>query len=76
MMARSATERKMRGLRIATLRLRRQRADLDEAEPRGKQLARHARVLVEAGRHAERVGKVEAEERLREARIVGLAARG
>ena len=59
------------GLRIAALRARRQRADLDEAEAHGEKLARHARVLVEARRHAERIGKIETEQALREALIVG-----
>ena len=59
----------MRGLAIAALRPRRQRADLDEAEAHGEKLARHARILVEAGRHAERIGESRGRStRLRQAR--------
>ena len=55
---------------IALLRLRRQRSDLDEAEPRGEQRRKHPRILVEASRHADRIAEVEAPQRLREPRIV------
>ena len=60
------------GRGVAALGAWRKRADFDETEAHGEELARHARVLVEAGGHAERVGKVEAEQRLGKARIVGL----
>ena len=45
---------------IALLRLRRQRSDFDEAEPRGEERRKHSRVLVEACRHADRIAEVEA----------------
>ena len=76
MMARSMTERNTRGDAIAALRAGRQRADLDEAETHGEKLARHPRVLVEARRHAERIGKVEAEDALREPLVVRFGGAG
>jgi hypothetical protein len=48
-----------------------QRAGFDEAEAHGEKFARHARVLVEAGGHADRIGKIEAEELLAEPLVVG-----
>ena len=57
--------------RIALLGKRRDRADLDEAEAEGKDRVRHLAILVEAGGHADRIGKVEAEEVLPQARIAG-----
>ena len=50
-------------LRIAGLRQRRHRADLGEAEAERQQRVRHFAVLVVAGRHAERIGEVEAGDR-------------
>ncbi len=58
-------------LRIAGLRARRQRADLGESEAQMQQRVGDAGVLVEARRHAERVGKVEAEHILRQIIMVG-----
>src|SRR4029078_8724707 len=57
---------------IAALRARRQRADLDEAEAESKKLARHPCVLIEARRHAERIGNLEAEHGLGQTFVVGL----
>ena len=48
--------------RIAGLRKRRDRADLDKAETEPQQRIGHARVLVETGRNADRVRKVAAPE--------------
>ena len=59
------------GALVAALRARRQRAHLDEAETHGEKLARHPRVLVEARRHADRIWKVETEQMLAEALVVG-----
>ena len=56
--------------RIAALRLRRHRADLDEAEAEPQQRVRHLGILVEARGHADRIGKVEAEGAHRELGIV------
>ncbi len=61
---------------IAALRARGQRADLDEAEAHLQKLARHAGILVEARRHADRVGEVEAEQGLLEALVVGTFSAG
>ncbi len=55
---------------IAGLRARRQRADFDEAEAHGEQLARHARILVETRRHADRIRNVQPEQMLAEALVV------
>ena len=60
--------------RIAGLRLRRHRADLDKAEAEPQQRVRHFRALVETGRHADRIGEVQAEGAHRKFRIVRLAA--
>ena len=54
------------------MRARRQRADLDEAEAESKKLARHPCVLIEARRHAERIGKLEAEHGLGQTFVVRL----
>ena len=56
--------------RIALLRFRRHRSDLDEAEPKPQQRIRHFGVLVEACGHAQRVGKVQTEGANREQRVV------
>ena len=47
--------------RIAGLRLRRHRADFDKAETQPQQRIRHLGALVEARRHADRIGKIQAE---------------
>ena len=47
--------------RIAGLRPRRHGADLDKAETELQQRIGHFRILVETGRHADRVGKIQAE---------------
>ena len=47
--------------RIAALRLRRHRADLDKAETEPQQRVGHLRALVEARGHADRIGKIQAE---------------
>ena len=47
--------------RIAGLRARRHRADLDETEAEPEQRIRRLGVLVEAGGKAERIGEIEAE---------------
>ena len=65
----------MRGPALPRLRQRRQRAHLDEAEAHGEKLARHARILVEAGRHADRIGKIETEHRLAPSALI-VGARG
>ena len=57
--------------RIAGLRQRRHRADLDEAEAQAEQRVRHLGVLVEARRDADRIGKVEPEGPHRQPRIIG-----
>ena len=62
MIAPSRGRRKTRGARVAGLRPRRHRADLDEAEAEGEQRVGHLAVLVEAGGDADRIGEVEAEE--------------
>ena len=56
--------------RIAGLRQRRHRADLDEAEAEPQQRIGHLGVLVEARRHADRIGKIEPEGAHGQARIV------
>ncbi len=56
--------------RIAGLRQRRHRADLDEAEAEPQQRVGHLGMLVEARRHADRIGEIEAEGTHREPRIV------
>ena len=60
----------MRGRRVAFCALRRQRADLDEAEPRGEERRRNARILIEARGHAERISKFESPYRLRQPWVV------
>ena len=57
--------------RIADLRLRRHRADFDEAETEPQQRVGHLRVLVEARGHADRIGKIQAEGAHRQFWIVG-----
>jgi hypothetical protein len=57
--------------RIAGLRLRRHRADLNKAEAEPQQRVRHLRVLVEACGNADRVREVEAEGANRQFRVVG-----
>ena len=57
--------------RIAALRLRRHRADLDKAEAEPQQRVRHLGVLVEARGHADRIGEIEAEGAHRELAVVG-----
>ena len=57
--------------RIAALRLRRHRADLDKAETEPQQRVRHLGALVEARGHADRIGKIQAEGAHRQFRIVG-----
>ncbi len=52
------------------MRPRRQRAHFDEAESHAKELARDASALVEARRHADGVGKIEAEEALAKSLVV------
>jgi hypothetical protein len=47
--------------RIAGLRLRRHRADLDKAEAQPQQGIGDLRALVEAGGHADRIGEIQAE---------------
>ena len=59
---------------IAGLGARRQRADLDEAEAGAEQRAGNLGVLVEARRHAERIGERQTERRDGEARIVAPAS--
>ena len=76
MIARSAAEPEDTRCRVAALRARRQRADFDEAEAYGEELARHTRILVEAGRHAQRVGKIEAQDALCQALVVGPCGAG
>ena len=61
--------------RIARLRLRRHGADLDEAEAEPEQRIGHLGVLVEPGRHADRIGEVEPEGPHREPRVVGASSR-
>ena len=61
---------------IALLRLRRQRADFDEAEPRGEKRREHPRILVEASRHADRIAEVHTPQSLRKPRIVGRSGAG
>ncbi len=56
--------------RIAALRLRRHRADLDKAKTQPQQRIRRLRALVEAGGHADRIGKIQAEGAHRQFRIV------
>jgi hypothetical protein len=56
--------------RIAALRLRRHRADFDEAETQPQQRVRHLRALVEARGHADRIGEVQAEGPHRQLRII------
>ncbi len=56
--------------RIAGLRLRRHGPDLDKAEAEPQERVRHLAMLVEAGRHADRIGKIEAEHPHRQPRIV------
>ena len=58
-----ARQAKQARARIARLRPRRQRADLDKAEAGAEQPARRLGVLVEARRHAERIGEGQAEGR-------------
>ena len=58
--------------RIAGLRQRRHRADLDEAETEAEHRVRHRAVLVEAGGEPDRVGEGEAERLDGEPRIAGL----
>ena len=65
-----ALEPKQPRPRIAGLRLRRHRADLDKAEAEPQQRVRHFRILVEAGGHADGIGKIQAEGAHREFRIV------
>ena len=63
--------------RIAGLRPRRHGADLDEAEAEPQQRVRHLAMLVEAGRHADRIGKIEAEDPHRKPRSsAGAGPRG
>ena len=61
--------------RIALLRARRDGADLDKAEPKAKQRIRHLAVLVEAGRDADGIGKIQSEHPGRKFRIVGARPR-
>ena len=56
-----ALEAKQPRPRIAGLRLRRHRTDLDKTETQPQQRVRHFRALVEARGHADRIGKVQAE---------------
>ena len=58
--ASSPVSRKMRGFGIAGLRQRRDGSDLGEAETQAQQGVGHLAVLVVAGGHAKRIGKVEA----------------
>ncbi len=63
-------ESKGAGTRIAGLRARRQRADFDEAEPETEHRVGDFGIFVEAGRKADRIGKVETEGVDRETRII------
>ena len=56
-------------LGVAGLRLRRDGADLGKAEAEPEQRVRHLGILVVAGRNAERIGKGEAGDGLRQPRI-------
>jgi hypothetical protein len=61
--------------RVALLRKRRHRADLDEAEAQAEHRAGYRAVLVEAGRQSDGIGKAETEHVHMEARIGGLQGR-
>ncbi len=56
--------------RIARLRQQRDGADLDKTEAEPQQRIRHLGMLVEPGRHAERIGEVEPEGAHRQERIL------
>ncbi len=56
--------------RIADLRLRCHGADLDKAETEPEQRIRRLRALIEAGRHADRIGEIQPERPHRQFRIV------
>src|SRR5271170_3181057 len=64
-----ANKAKQPRLRIAALRERRQRADFDKAEAEPEETRDDFGVLVEAGRHADRVCESQSERRDGEARI-------
>ena len=61
--------------RIADLRARRHGADFDKAEAEPQQRVRRLRALVEAGGHADRIGKVQAEGANRKFWIIRLLPR-
>ena len=61
--------------RIARLRMRRDGADLGEAEAEPQDGIDGLAIFVETRREAERIGKVESEDIYREARIVGARVR-
>jgi hypothetical protein len=67
---------KQAGLGIADLRAGRHRADLDHAETQLRQSAWHLGILVEAGRHADRVGKLQPAQRCPQFRSVRMVPLG
>ena len=71
MTARSPTERNMRGARLPLCARGVSVPTSTKPKPMAEQLARHARILVEACRHADRIGEIEAEQTLRQALVVG-----
>ncbi len=58
------------------MRLRRESSHLGKAEPHGKERPEHARILVEAGCHANRIGETEPPKLLHKPRIVRLRFAG